>query len=116
MIYGDEGVPNLENRRVILNVDELKARGVAHEAAYLEFLEGQGLAVARLGDVPSTVDVAEGPNARTLAEMQGGVEVIYQASLSDEHWAGRADFLRRVEVPSDLGEWSYEVVDTKIAR
>ena len=29
---------------------------------------------------------------------------------------GRADVLRRVEVPSDLGPWSYEVLDTKLAR
>ena len=30
-------------------------------------------------------------------------------------WAG-TDILRRVETPSDLGNWSYEVVDTKLAR
>ena len=29
---------------------------------------------------------------------------------------GRADFLMRVEKPSDLGDWSYEVWDTKLAR
>ena len=97
-------------------LDELKARGAAHEAAYLGFLEEQGLTVARLGDATSASDAAEGANAKTLAAMRSGVEVIYQASLSDEHWAGRADFLRRIEVPSDLGEWSYEVVDTKLAR
>ena len=31
-------------------------------------------------------------------------------------WSGRADILRRVDVPSDLGDWSYEVIDTKLAR
>jgi len=97
-------------------LDELKARGAAHESAYLGYLEKQGLTVARLGDEPPASDAAEGANAKTLAAMRSGAEVIYQASLSDEHWAGRADFLRRVEIPSDLGEWSYEVVDTKLAR
>lgn len=29
---------------------------------------------------------------------------------------GRADFLRKVSAPSDLGAWSYEVIDTKLAR
>jgi len=29
---------------------------------------------------------------------------------------GRADFLRRVEQPSKLGGFSYEVLDTKLAR
>src|SRR5262249_9463375 len=31
-------------------------------------------------------------------------------------WNGRADILRRVEMPSALGPWSYEVIDTKLAR
>ena len=31
-------------------------------------------------------------------------------------FAGRADILRRVDVPSALGEWSYEAIDTKLAR
>src|SRR3546814_5859791 len=29
---------------------------------------------------------------------------------------GRADVLKRVETPSALGAWSYEVFDTKLAR
>jgi predicted RecB family nuclease len=28
----------------------------------------------------------------------------------------RADLLRRIEVPSCLGAWSYEAIDTKLAR
>src|SRR6185295_6474021 len=31
-------------------------------------------------------------------------------------WGGRADFLIRVETPSKLGPWSYEVVETKLAK
>jgi len=31
-------------------------------------------------------------------------------------WYGRADFLRRVERPSELGAFSYEVIETKLAR
>jgi uncharacterized protein len=48
--------------------------------------------------------------------MLSGYDVIYQASLSRERWAGRADFLRKVESPSKLGNWSYEVMDTKLAQ
>ena len=33
-------------------------------------------------------------------------------SLYDGQWQGRPDFLRRVPVASDLGDWSYEVLDT----
>ena len=36
--------------------------------------------------------------------------------LFDDRRLGYADFLRRVEQPSHLGEWSYEVWDTKLAR
>lgn len=97
-------------------IDELKARGATHEAAYLKFLADRGFVVARLGDGPPATDVGADANAKTLAALRSGVDVIYQANLSDERWSGRADFLRRIEVPSALGDWSYEVYDTKLAR
>ena len=34
----------------------------------------------------------------------------------DDGWRGVADFLMRVETPSALGAWSYEALDTKLAR
>ena len=48
--------------------------------------------------------------------MRAGAEVIYQATFAHDGWRGRADFLIRVDEPSDLGAWSYEVWDTKLAR
>ncbi len=48
--------------------------------------------------------------------MQSGAPIIFQAALSTPGWFGRADFLRRVPGPSALGAWSYEVLDTKLAR
>src|SRR5918994_3627325 len=45
-----------------------------------------------------------------------GAEIIYQATLRSGHWHGRADFLKRVERRSELGAWSYEVLDAKLAR
>ncbi len=95
-------------------IDELKARGAAHEAAYLAHLEAQGLTIARLGK-ESTAEPGTVYDS-ALAAMQSGADVIYQASLSQDQWSGRTDFLRRVETPSNLGEWSYEVIDTKLAR
>src|SRR5947207_12614116 len=41
---------------------------------------------------------------------------LFRSALQAGHWSGRTDILRRVEKPSDLGSWSYEVVDTKLAR
>jgi predicted RecB family nuclease len=48
--------------------------------------------------------------------MQRGVPIVAQAALSHQGWNGRADILRRVEVPSAFGGWSYEPIDTKLAR
>lgn len=87
--------------------DELRQRGEAHEIAYLNHLRATGLNVAE----PHAASAEE-----TLKHMQAGVEVIYQASLSDAGWHGRADFLLKVGSPSELGNWSYEVQDTKLAR
>ena len=39
-----------------------------------------------------------------------------QNALLGERWRGHADFLERVDRPSGLGSWSYEVADTKLAR
>ena len=48
--------------------------------------------------------------------MRAGAQVIYQATFFDGTWRGHADFLHRIEEPSLLGAWSYEVADTKLAR
>ncbi len=48
--------------------------------------------------------------------MREGVDVIYQANLRKGMWRGRADFLVKVDTPSKLGNWSYQVVDAKLAR
>jgi len=48
--------------------------------------------------------------------MLAGCQVIVQGALKNDRWVGRADVLKRLETPSDLGPWSYEVIDTKLAR
>lgn len=88
-------------------IEELQKRGMEHERAYLRWLRDQGLAV---------VDVRGRDAQAAIAEMRAGVDVIYQAALSDDRWAGQADFLQKVPAPSRLGDWSYEVYDTKLAR
>ncbi len=54
--------------------------------------------------------------ARTEQAMRDGADVIYQAIFSRDGWRGLADFVIRVDEPSDLGDWSYEAWDTKLAR
>ncbi|HXU29913.1 MAG TPA: TM0106 family RecB-like putative nuclease [Thermoanaerobaculia bacterium] len=93
-------------------LDVLRERGLEHEKAYLDHLRAAGLEVLELPQGGSESAAREA----TLEAMRRGVAVIAQATLSDGNWHGRADVLLRVERPSHLGGWSYEPVDTKLAR
>jgi uncharacterized protein len=93
-------------------IDALRERGIAHEKAYLETLRGQGLSISDGGEEDPTTDSI----GRTEKAMADGVDIVFQAALSDDTWSGRADFLRKVDTPSDLGNWSYEPIDTKLAQ
>lgn len=54
------------------------------------------------------------PFQNTIKAMEEGYDYIYQARLCDNNWQGWADFLIKVPTPSKLGNWSYEVIDTKL--
>ena len=93
-------------------IDALRERGIAHEKAYLETLREEGLSISEGGEEEPTTDSI----GRTEKAMADGVDIVFQAALSDDTWSGRADFLRKVDTPSDLGDWSYEPIDTKLAQ
>ncbi len=48
--------------------------------------------------------------------MTHGAEVVFQGAFLSDNWGGWSDFLERVERPSALGDFSYEVTDTKLKR
>ena len=93
-------------------VEVLAQRGLEHEKAFLLHLEEQGKRITRLTDDDDDAPARE----RTIAAMRAGAQVIAQATLSSGRWLGRADVLLRVDRPSTLGAWSYEALDTKLAR
>ena len=93
-------------------LDLLRQRGFAHEEGYVQHLEESGCQITRIDGVGLSQTAVDA----TLEAMRSGSEVIVQAALTEGAWGGRADVLRRVDVPSDLGDWSYEVIDTKLAR
>src|SRR5664279_3545484 len=104
-------------------IDLIARRGVEHEVRYLAGLEAAGRSVTRIDpgphDVPPEQRLANLRRAArdTLAAMRRGDDVVYQATFFDGRWLGLADFLLRVErLSPGLGDWSYEVVDTKLAR
>ena len=83
-----------------------KDRGVAHEQDQLERLSAQlggHVDLEPPKDHPFTREWHVAQAARTTEAMRDGAPLIYQAQLFDGRWQGRADFLRRIEVPSDLG-------------
>jgi uncharacterized protein len=91
----------------------LRERGLEHERAYLAHLAADGREITQVG-ADEALDLHG--LAGTVAAMYAGKEVIVQATLAGGRWLGRADVLLRVARPSGLGAWSYEPLDTKLAR
>ena len=94
-------------------LEALFARGLEHEAAYVERLRANGATVV--------VEIARVPEreialTRTVDAMRAGADVIVQGALGNDRWFGYADILIKVSTPGAFGPWSYEVVDTKLSR
>lgn len=94
-------------------LEMLQQRGLEHEDAYIGYLRAEG----GVNEVVMLRDF-EGDDAaaRTLEAMRSGAHVIVQAVFQNDRWYGRPDLLVRVDKPSDLGAWSYEIADTKLAQ
>jgi predicted RecB family nuclease len=90
----------------------LWARGAQHEQGFVDHLRAQGFEVT----VIEGIGVGDDVIASTQDAMRRGDPIIVQAAFRVNDWVGRTDVLRRIEVPSNLGAWSYEVIDTKLAR
>jgi len=86
-------------------------RGLRHEQAYIEHLRTSGNEITIIEGFVITDEAVDS----TIEAMRAGKDIIVQGALRHDRWSGRADILRRVETPSSLGHWSYEVIDTKLA-
>lgn len=93
-------------------LEVLAERGAQHERGYLDYLKVAGFPVAAVDGV----GIDDSAVLETVKFMKAGAPIIAQGALRNGHWGGRADILRRVETPSQLGAWSYEPVDAKLAR
>lgn len=91
----------------------LQDMGDAHEAAHLDALKASGRRVVEVPREGLSLDFGLRETRKALAS---GADVIFQAALYGGNWGGWSDFLERVERPSALGSWSYEVTDTKLKR
>jgi predicted RecB family nuclease len=89
----------------------LQKRGLDHERSYVDKLRAEGLQAIDLSDY-----LGDDAVARSLDAMRKGVDVVIQPALRHGRWFGRPDVLRRHEMDSALGSWSYQVIDTKLAK
>jgi predicted RecB family nuclease len=89
----------------------LQKQGDAHEAAHLARLKNAGRTVIEIERS------GLGNNAEaTRAALVAGADVVFQGAFLSGSWGGWSDFLERVDRPSALGPFSYEVADTKLKR
>ncbi len=93
----------------------LRRKGDDHEQRYLDEMRAR-----YPGEVVEFRRPERGAAAYRRAEqqtreaMRGGAPIIYQATFFDGRFVGHADFLRRIDEPSELGDHAYEVIDTKL--
>ena len=87
-------------------------KGLLHERAFLESLRAEGREIVV---IPEEGTSASERAALTEEAMRSGAAVVHQAGFREGGWRGYADFVMRVETPSDLGEFSYEAHDAKLA-
>ncbi|MGA1332076.1 MAG: TM0106 family RecB-like putative nuclease [Ilumatobacteraceae bacterium] len=107
----------------------LQKYGAEHESRYLEALQKQlvsagqtviDLDVQRTAHATYSTDEIQSRVANVAKAFAEGPNALYQPTFfqleSDVGWIGRADFLVPKETPSDLGNYSFEPYDTKLAR
>lgn len=89
----------------------LAKQGNDHEADYLTVIKAQFGA-------ENVAEISRDGNSAvaTLESMQAGYQVIFQAFLQRDNFKGYADFLVRREGKSALGDYYYEVWDTKLSK
>ncbi|HEY8724484.1 MAG TPA: TM0106 family RecB-like putative nuclease [Gaiellaceae bacterium] len=92
-------------------VELIQRKGEEHERGYLDQLGAVGRDVVEIPDGSWDERVA-----LTQQALRDGADVVYQGVFTGGRWRGIADFLMRVDTPSELGPWSYEALDTKLAR
>ncbi len=101
-------------------LSRLAQRGLAHEDALEQQFRNAGRDLVNVatsvrsgvGNATSNGDAAE----LTRELLHAGTDVIAQAVLERDSFRGHADFLVKVPGHSELGDFHYEVWDTKLAR
>lgn len=91
----------------------LQRYGDAHEAAHLAKLERSGRHIIKIEKDEITFENAI---KATFEALRQGPDIVFQGAFEGGMWGGYSDFLERIDLPSKLGGFSYEVTDTKLKR
>ena len=94
-----------------LMLQNLQSKGYEHESDFLNSLIEEGKNVLKIKNSEYELMISH-----TKAAMSSGVDVIAQACLQLDNFVGFADFLIKVPGKSNLGEYQYEVWDTKLSK
>lgn len=102
-------------------LSRLATRGLAHEDALEARFREAGLQIVNVAsqlenDVRETSPGEDAAINLTRELLHAGTDVIAQATLERDGFRGHADFLVKVPGTSELGDFHYEVWDTKLAR
>lgn len=104
--YPDEVKPDERDE----SLEILAKHGNTHELAFLTHLQKEGYDIAEIHSKN------ESARLETIAAMRDGREIIYQGFLQADEFAGLSDFLVKVDGASELGDFHYEVWDTKLSK
>lgn len=85
------------------DIELLRARGDEHEKSVLTSLAG-------------CVSLKRYQTQATWEAMKAGAPWIHHGFFAHDNLVGEPDFLKRVEIPSKLGSYSYEPYDAKLGR
>ena len=86
--------------------------GIQHEANHFELLKTKHKKHITINPNQS----AEKKCAETIEALKDGYDLIYKAYFVDNNFRGEVDFLLKTQIKSKLGDYSYEVHDTKITK
>src|SRR5215831_5582178 len=97
--------------KTFVGLRALQQRGEDFERNYLGQLKAEGKSIVEI-DKNDKVNALQ----HTIHAMASGADIIYQARLEKDAWNGWADFLVKSRERSKFGDWSYQVMDTKLSR
>ena len=89
----------------------LRKKGFEHENEFLSSLILEGKKVTKIENENNALMLS-----KTIMSMKNGIDVIAQAYLQLDNFGGVADFLIKVPGKSKLGDYHYEVWDTKLSK